>query len=162
MYKCCVKSTLNTWLNSLFSVSSSSHWSYDQQHSLTCSLCTSLNCRPACTHLILTTTHPPLNLQETKPSPSSQQQPAAASSQQTGPVLRWTNGRFDSEQKPAERNHYNTHFALRTAHLLRQVCGKCQTEQHHPHPRRRPGCSAGGDGELTLPEDTCTITCAVC
>lgn len=48
---------------------------------------------------------------------------------------------------------HTPHAAVYAAHLLRQVRGtERQTEQHHPHSRRRPGCSARGDGELILPE----------
>lgn len=35
----------------------------------------------------------------------------------------------------------------RAAHLHAQVFTMRQTEQHHPHSHRRPGCGDGGNGK---------------
>ncbi len=45
----------------------------------------------------------------------------------------------------------------RAAHLHAQVFTMRQTEQHHPHSHRRPGCGDGGNGKWTKLDFKCVF-----
>lgn len=53
---------------------------------------------------------------------------------------------------PVERTPRCPQSAYGVAHLLRQVCGERQTEQHHSYAGGRSGRWAGGNGESVHPE----------
>lgn len=80
-------------------------------------------------------------------SRGSEQQQTRRLKSEAGPNVR-TEQRRRSRGAPARRRPRTALTAARAAaHLLRQVRGQRQPEQHRPRARRRPGRSAGGDGE---------------